>query len=216
MPRVLVASLGFTVDFSVRRVADLGRGEVTYFIGVGLHSGDDEIWKRVEEAFKLLSHYLTSLGIPSELRVVRLGGSMIREARDALARASSLAGPDGLIEVYVTGGPRILTATLVIAALTLTPKIRDRTVITAYGEGFKADFQVNVGVLAKLLSLDETSIRIIHTLARTGGMKAENLRNTLGLKRSTLYKKLKELADNGLVYSDSGVWRIRESLERLV
>ena len=216
MPRVLVASLGFTVDFAVRRVADLGRGEVRHFIGVGLHSGDEDVWKRVEEAFKLLSHYLTSLGIPSELRVVRLGRSMVREARDALARASSLAGPGGLVEVYLTGGPRILTATLVIAALTSTPEVRDKIVITAYGEGFKADFQVHVGLLAKLLSLDEASLGIVHTLARTGGLRAEDLRNTLGMKRSTLYKKLKELSGMGLLRSEAGIWRVHEDLEKVI
>ena len=216
MSRVLVASLGFTVDFAVRRVADLGRKKVRYFIGVGLHTGDTAIWSRVEEAFKLLSHYLISLGIPSELRTVRLGRPMVREARDALARASSLAGPDGLIEVYVTGGPRILTTTLVIAALTSTPEVRDRCVITAYGEGFKANFQIHVGALAKLLSLEEESFRIVSTLARLGGARAEELRRILGMKRSTLYKRLKELSSMGLIRSDAGLWKVQEALEQLI
>ena len=57
MPRVLVASLGFTVDFSIRRIADLGRGEVKYFIGAGLHSGDESAWARVGEAYRPASHY---------------------------------------------------------------------------------------------------------------------------------------------------------------
>lgn len=216
MPRVLVASLGFTVDFAIRRVTDLGRGGIGRFMGVGLHTGDEDAWRRVEEAYKLLSHYLTSLGIPSELRRVRLGPSMVREARDALARAGSLAGPDGLVEVYVTGGPRVLTTALLVAALTSAPEVRDRVVVTAYGEGFRADFQLRVGPLVRLLRLDDDSRRIVDALAASGGMRAEELREALGMKRSTLYKRLRELSLAGLVRSEEGRWRVHEDLEQMI
>ena len=216
MARVLVASMGFTVDFIVRRVADLGREELGYVMAVGLHAGDEDSWRRVEEAYKLLSHYLTSLGIPSELVAVKLGFYMVREARDAIARAASLAGTDGMVELYLTGGPRILVTTLILAALTSTSQVRDKCRLVVYGEEFKGSIEVPVGLLVKLLKLDEDSAKIVSSLSRFGGLKADELREIVDMKRSTLYKKLKDLAGEGLVYSDSGVWRVQEELERLL
>ncbi|GAB6148789.1 hypothetical protein [Stetteria hydrogenophila] len=214
MGRVLVASLGFTVDFVLRRVADLGRGGVSRLLGVALYT-DEGAWRRVEASFALLKRYLEGVGVGAELHRVTVGG-LVREARDALARAYSLAGGDGVVEVFITGGPRILGAALAVAALTSSREVRDRLVLTAYGEGFEARLEVEVGRLARLLCLDEQSQAILRELAGLGEARAEELRLRLGLKRSTLYKKLKDLQEAGLAESAGGRWRLHPSLEPLL
>ncbi len=213
---VLAASIGFTIDFVVRRVADLGRGSVSHVVAVGLASGDESSWRRVEEAYKLLSHYLTSLGIGSELYRVELGRNLVREARNAIARASGLAGPDGQVEVYVTGGPRILVLALTVAALTSSDEVRRRTRIVAYGENFEGSLEIPVGLLTDILSLDKESARIVDTLSRMGPMRAEDLRSSLNMVRSTLYKKLRDLHSKGIVDKDDSLWRLDRRVEQLI
>lgn len=52
---VLVATLGFTADFSLRRIAELsGEGGLRKVILVGLRS-DDATWRRAESTFSLAS-----------------------------------------------------------------------------------------------------------------------------------------------------------------
>ena len=213
---VLVASIGFTVDFVMRRIADLGRGGVSRVIAIGLRTQDEGSWRRVEEAFNLLSHYLKSLGIESELREARVGHGMVRSLRDALARASSLAGMDGIVEVYLTGGPRILIVALTIASLTSSPSVREKLRIVVYGEGFEGSLEIPVEPLARLLTLDEDSSRILSEIARLGSVDAKSLMQILDIKRSTLYKKLKDMTEHGLVVNDSGAWRIHRSIEEII
>ncbi len=213
---VLVATIGFTVDFVMRRVADLGRGSVSRVIALGIHVGDEAAWRRVEQAFKLLSGYLSGLGIDSELARVRLGPGMVRSIRDALARASSLAGPDGTVEAYLTGGPRILVAATIIAAMTSTPEVRDRLRIVVYGEGFEGALNLQVGPIVEYLKLRGGEARIIEEIARLGEATAAQLLGVLGVKRSTLYKKLAELEARGLLRRDGRGWRVHETLEAIL
>ncbi len=213
---MLVASIGFTIDFIAKRVADLGRDVVKYVIAVGLRTEDISSWRRVEAAFKLLSTYLTGLGIGSELRAVDAQGPFIRKLRDLLAYAYGLARPDGVVEVFLTGGPRLLGLALTLAALTSGDNIRNALRLVAYGENFEYDLTVPVGKLVSLLRLDEASWKLLLELARSGEADAKTLMTLVRLPRSTLYKKLKELEAMGLVERRNGRWSVHKDVAWLI
>jgi CRISPR locus-related DNA-binding protein len=205
---VLVASIGFKIDFIAKRVADLGRELVKYVIAVGLKTDDEAAWRRVEAAFKLLSSYLSGLGIGSELRSIDSRGALVRKLRDVLAYAYGLAEGNSVVEVFLTGGPRLLGLAFTIAALTLDDEIRRSVRLVAYGEAFESSLVVPVGRLASLLRLDDTSLKVLLELARAGEVDAKTLLTLLGIPRSTLYKKLRELERAGLVERRDGRWSI--------
>lgn len=217
VPRVLVAGMGFTVDFVLRRVADLGRGEVLRVILVGLRTEDRVSWERVLEAHRILSGYLKALGIESELvEAPASEAGLLGRVRDALARAASLAGEDGLVEVYLTGGPRILCLALTLASLTLPPGPRRRVRLVAYGEGFEARLEVRADSLAALLQLDEEHRALLEALARLGRARASRLLEELGWNRSTLYLRLSRLEALGLVARSGGEWMVHPAVEPLL
>ena len=174
-------------------------------------------WGRVEEAYRLLSTYLSSIGIPSELIVVKaFGKSLVRDIRDVLAKANSIADVDGFIEVYLTGGPRILGVALIMASLTSSPLIRRRTRIVVYSENFETKLELNVEKLISYISLDSTSMKLLYEIAKGGTLSTKELFQRAGIPRSTLYKKLKELEEKGLISRIDGKWIVQKDVETLV
>ncbi len=196
---VLLATLGFGIDFVVRRLRDIhAEGErVSKILAVGLWT-DEATWARIDQAYSILRSYLQSLGIDSELLRIDLGkASLVREAVKAIAKALAVAGREEIVELYLTGGPRILLAAFYTAAL-LSPEWSDRLRVVVYGEGFQASLRVSLGVLRGLIELDQASLKILRVVKEKGGSISTLLAET-GLPRSTLYKKLGELEKRGLV-----------------
>ncbi|MCE4602528.1 MAG: CRISPR-associated CARF protein Csa3 [Desulfurococcales archaeon] len=210
----MIATLGFGIDFIVRRLADLRGESVSRIVVVGLYT-DKSSWQRIEQTYSILAAYLTGQGIGSRLERIDLHkGGLVRQARDIIARTMAESSDD-LIELYLTGGPRILLATFYTAALTLSRVWAERIRISVYGEGFPASLTVETSVLLVLASIDEVSRRILEYI-RDGYNNVHNLRAALGLPRSTLYKKLKDLEDLGLIVRvGRGEFRVHPSLDQV-
>jgi len=212
---ILIATIGFTIDFIARRVADLGRSRVKHVIAVGLQA-DEQAWIRVEQAFKLLSSYLAGIGVSSELRHVAADKHLVRRLRDTLAYAAGLAGAEDVVEAFITGGPRILGLALTIAALTSSSDVRRKVKITAYGENFEATLEVPVAKVASIISLEPTARQLFFEIAQIGEADARTLMTLLGLPKSTLYKKLRELESVGLIRRSNGRWIVHSDVENLI
>nr|MEB3860022.1 hypothetical protein [Desulfurococcales archaeon] len=167
-------------------------------------------------AFGLMKHYLESLRIGCELRRIELGPNTIREARDALSRAMSLAGRDSIVEVYTTGGPRLLTMVLTVVSILDAQKHEGDLRIVAYGEGFEGGLEIDPKVAMKLLRLDEVSEKIVERLSASP-LRINELQAFLRLPRSTLYKKLGDLRRAGIVVREKkGLWKLHSDVEKLI
>ena len=192
MPLSIVAPIGFTMDFILRRVLALGKDLVAGVVLVSLDVGDESSKRRVESTVKSLEAILSSQGIVVEHRPLRPGHDLIARARDAIARARSISST-GDVELYLTGGPRMLVVALLLASLTGEPA---RVVVE--GEAFDAILQVETGIVQRLLCLDETSKKILSALVR-GAATPKEVQAATGLPRSTVYKKLRDLEEAGLI-----------------
>ncbi|MCE4611615.1 MAG: hypothetical protein F7B17_06575 [Desulfurococcales archaeon] len=224
---VLVASIGFTVDFVAKRVNDIGREKLAETYLVGLYTGDEGAWRRVEQAYNLLANYLKAINVDSELVKVGSGPGLMGSLRNLLynaRRKASAYGFQGVVEVFVTGGPRLLSLAMSLAALLIEAEeravgegLRVRSRIVAYGEAFEDSLTVDVGNFVKLFSLDKLSWRILRELRSE--RSAKELISSLQTPKSTLYKRLGDLKNAGIIEpspSRQGYWRLSPSIEDLV
>ena len=214
---VLVASVGFTTDFIVRR---LSRGGVRRVVAVGLRVEEDpRSWERVEKSFQVLDSFLRTMGIEGELVPVASGGSLLRELTELLLAElrGSACGGDCVVEVFLTGGPRILVVSLALATLLLPDEALRRVVISVYGEQFDAELVIRPWYVAVLRGLDAVERKILEALVRLGGSaRPSELLVELGIARSTLYKKLARLRRLGLVHSQDGRIVVSRDVESIL
>ncbi len=218
--RVMVATIGFTADFVLRRISDLGRNAFSRIIAVALDSGDETARQRVENTFRMLQSLLTSLGIPSDLYYLRPDKAVAR-GKDVIDKAARIAGDKGIVEVYLTGGPRIAVTALAVAAILYEADLGapGRIKLVSYGEAFETKVEIDAATAVKLvlLSNDEHARRIIEELRRSGPLTPNQLQERLGMARSTLYKKLGELRRSGIVVYDeeTRLYRLSPQAEQL-
>ncbi|NPA96597.1 MAG: hypothetical protein GXO32_03225, partial [Crenarchaeota archaeon] len=182
---------------------------------VGLYT-DPPTWQRIEQTYHILSTYLKSQGIEASLEKLSIEkGSLIPQARSIIETVLA-DHPRTPIELYLTGGPRILLASFYTATLTIPDENIERIRITVYGEGFPASITVEIGRLLILARLDEKSREILE-LIRDGYNRIESLLTRSNLPRSTLYKKLKDLENLGLIIkTGKGEYRIHPAIEQLI
>ncbi len=219
---ILVATVGFTADFVMRRLYDLGRERVTKVIAVSLDVGDESSKRRVEQAYNVLSGFLAGIGLRSELEWIRYGSGMIFSGREILIRALRSSEAEDKVDLFLTGGPRILIATMIISALTLPPDLASRVTLTSYGEAFDAKLILNVKTITSFISNvigRKAEMLILSEIRSKGGKKgvqSSELLGSLGIPRSTLYKKLKELEEAGLIEKGREGWILSEGVELLL
>lgn len=182
---------------------------------VGLDAGDG-MWKRVEQTYSLLSHYLASIGVRGELRRLRLAPGLVSDLKDEISGALARAGQDGVLELFLTGGPRMLIVAVMLAAYTLDDEESMRIRVVSYGEGFPGSIHAWLGHIKALNRLDRES-RLILKNIRDGHNTVRELLRIMDIPRSTLYKKLDDLARLGLIEKEgTGAWRVQRDLENLI
>ena len=215
---VVVASVGFTTDFVMRRLYTLRGHKVSRVVAVALDAGDKRARNRVVQAYSVLSGFLRGIGVDSRLEWVSYGRGMIGEARSILARAVSESGR-GFVDLFLTGGLRILVVTLLLAALTLPESLASRVQVTSYGEAFDATLSVNAGHVRKILGLRSQELELLRRIAErsaAGPVRGTELMEVMDMPKSTIYKKLSELEDAGLITRKGEGWVIAEGLEYLM
>ncbi len=214
MPRVIVATLGFSVDFIIRRITDIGGEKPASIELVGLYT-DDSTWKRVEQTSSLITHYTGSLGIDTVLHRIDASPSIVRDVRRVIVEALDKAGRDGGVDLFLTGGPRILVVAALVASMLVKDELKKRITVTSYGEGFEASLSINLGLLAELSKLDDTSRIIVAEILRNQPVRAGRLLELTRLPRSTLYKKLGEMEEKGIVKGGRNGWMVARDVELL-
>lgn len=214
MGRVLVATLGFSMDFVLKRVYDKDLPRVGEAVILALWT-DDGSWSRIMEAYRLLEMTLEKVGIRVELERVEYGGGLVRGVRRILRRVA-LERPGTEVELFLTGGPRMLVVATLLAAASLEEKLAKRFSVTAYGENFPGTLSIGLYHVLALGRLDEKSESILHAIV-SGVVEARKLIVELGLPKSTLYMKLSELERHGLIVREGrGRYRLQEELEEII
>ncbi len=185
MGRCIVASLGFDVDFILRRLRD---GDVERLTCYSVKS-DDQGWSRVAKAFSLVNHYCEAVRLRCRLEGVSLV-SLISEVKSIIER--ELRDCESL-ELFLTGGPRISVVGGLVAALLLSADLMNRVNLVVEGENFAGALRFNVGVLARYMALDEASKSIVK--AAVEPKKILEIIKITELPRATVYRKVERLVE---------------------
>jgi CRISPR-associated protein Csa3 len=187
--KTLVATFGFDIDFVLRRIS--GR-KYDKIILLSLKTPEGE--KRVEKAYTTLKTVCISMGVDCALEWLT-ENRFVRTIYSILSREAGEAS----VELYLTGGPRILVVSALTAALMLSSSHAEKINMVVEGEAFEKTWEAPLKTLKKLVALDEKSREVImHTAVLRRASLAE-LSRMLGLPKPTVLRRLRELMDKGVV-----------------
>ena len=197
--KLLLASLGFDEKFVLRA---LGDHRPCRLVAVALDTGGDA-WARVEKAFAQLQLFGSSLGARAELVRVPYSGEPLPKLIWLLKRllAEKLMGYDEVVAV-LTGGPRLLVIALYTALIGLRQRgIAEKVLLRIEGEGFNALVEERLEGL-EVVELDKLSRELLRVLVDYSEKGLElgpgEAARVLGVPKSTAYKKLRQLTEQGL------------------
>lgn len=191
--KILVASFGFDIDFVVRRLASKGFKKIVLLT---LYT-NEEAFRRIEKAYHTLSIVCKSMNI--ECRIEKLEPDKLMRSILSIIQAEVGDPKAERVEVYLTGGPRMLVIATLISALLLPERLVNKVDIVVEGEGFDCEAEIDLAKLLALLKLDSTNRKIVFELQTRGPQGLSELENLTGIPRSTLYRRLKELIEQGLI-----------------
>lgn len=208
----LIATLGFDIDFVVRR---LSRGGVSRVVCIGVRV-DDTSWVRVEKAFNMIKIYCSSARVDCVLEPVKLDNAVVGEIRSILER--EVRRGCSQLELYLTGGPRIAVVSTIIASLLLPRDLANKVTINVEGEGFEASLRIPLEPLIRILELSEVDRRIVVEASKEPLTPTELSRKT-SIPKATAYRRMRLLASIGLLSKVSEVeerYTTTDSIVRLI
>jgi CRISPR-associated protein Csa3 len=206
----LVATLGFDADFVLRR---LTRGAPDRIVLLALKV-DESSWSRVDSAFKLIQAFCSYRRVNCVLEPVNMDRPVV-EVYSILKR--ELEGVRERLELFLTGGPRIMVVSALLAALLLPPEHSRKVRVVVEGEAFTASLEVDIGILQKILTLDHTERKILLTLfEHQQGLTAPRIAMMSKTPRTSIYRKLHTLESQGLVKKVDGRYKLEDSLKDLM
>lgn len=189
---VLVASFGFDIDFVIRRLATRSFKQV---ILLSLYTSE-EAFRKIEKAYHTLSAVCKSLNIDCKMEKLE-PGKLIRSVLSILQAITHDPEVDR-VEIYLTGGPRMLVISTLISALLLPSYLASKIEIVIEGEGFDCEARLDLLKYLKLIGLDERDKKILFELQARGPQKLSELEDSTGIPRSTLYRRLEGLVEKEL------------------
>jgi CRISPR-associated protein Csa3 len=206
----LIATLGFDADFTLRRLMRGAPGRVV-LLALKVDEGS---WARVDLAFKLIQAFCSYRRIDCILETISIDRPVM-EVYSILKR--ELEGVKERLELFLTGGPRIMVVSTLLAALLLPPEYSRKVKAVVEGEAFTASLEVDIGTLQKLLTLDHIERRILLTLLEhQQGLTAPRIAMISKTPRTSTYRKLHSLENLGLVEKADGKYKLVEMLRDLM
>ena len=206
----LIATLGFDADFTLRRLMRGAPGRVV-LLALKVDEGS---WARVDSAFKLIQAFCSYRRIDCILEPVNIDRPVM-EVYSVLKR--ELEGVKERLELFLTGGPRIMVVSTLLAALLLPPEYSRKVKAVVEGEAFTASLEVDIGTLQKLLTLDHIERRILLTLLEhQQGLTAPRIAMISKTPRTSTYRKLHNLENLGLVEKADGKYKLVDMLRDLL
>lgn len=194
MVTILVTTLGFDADLILRELSK--SLDIKHIICFSLWV-DEASFKRVQSAFNTIKFFVEKLGGKAELRYFVMGKGLIRSILNELEKIASEA--KDVIVMNLTGGPRLLVVATIIALLMLDSRFAEKIILSVEGETFEGSLEISLKLMKSLLRLDDDSEKIFRTILIRGRMTASEVSRETGIPKSTTYKKLRELAQMGLL-----------------
>jgi len=204
----LIATLGFDADFTLRRLMRGAPGRVV-LLALKVDEGS---WARVDLAFKLIQAFCSYRRIDCILEPVSIDRPVM-EVYSILKR--ELEGVKERLELFLTGGPRIMVVSTLLAALLLPPEYSRKVKAVVEGEAFTASLEVDIGTLQKLLTLDQRRI-LLTLLEHQQGLTAPRIAIISKTPRTSTYRKLHSLENLGLVERADGKYKLVDMLRDLM
>jgi len=209
-PEALIATLGFDADFVLRRLMKGAPGRVVLLA----LKVDEASWARVESAFRLVQAFCSYRRVDCVLEPIgvdRIVAAVYSVLRRELERGCEL------LELFLTGGPRIMVVSALLAALLLPREHSVKVKAVVEGEAFEASLEVDVDVLQKLFTLGYGERRILITLYNHWqGLTASRVAALSGTPRTSTYRKLNTLKSLGLVEEANGRYKLTDKLRNLM
>jgi CRISPR-associated protein Csa3 len=203
LPSILIATLGFDADLILRRLTRHGGYRAIKCLGLRV---DEASFRRVENAFSTVKFVTERLNTQAELRAFEPGRGLVR---GITAEIEKEAAKD-LVEVYLSGGPRLLIVATLIATLLVDPLFLENITIVVEGEGFEGEIKSRADRLKKLIGLSGEEIDIIKYTAGKDAVKPLNLVKDLKIPKATAYKKLRKLATEGFLEEKNGEYILKQ------
>jgi CRISPR-associated protein Csa3 len=204
--RVLVATFGFDIDFVLRRISGR-RYERVVLLSLRTPEGE----KRVDKAFATLNAYCLSINI--ECRLEKLGESgLIRSVFSILVEEAR----KGMVELFLTGGPRILVVSALLAAFMLGSEATRRINVVVEGEAFERELEAPLSTLKKLASLDEKSREVVMYTATLRKAGLGELSRVLGLPKPTVFRRIQKLLGEGILCREGDEYVLCPEIDRFL
>ncbi|MEB3774704.1 MAG: hypothetical protein GSR86_07265 [Desulfurococcales archaeon] len=214
MGRILIATLGFSMDFILKRVYDREMPTVGEVEILALWT-DEGSWGRIIDAYNLLRMTLDKAGVRSRLRKITFSNRIVGDLRKELLEIA-LENPEAEIELFLTGGPRMLVIATLLAAISLREDIVKRVTVTAYGENFPGTLNTRLYQILVLSRLDKKSELILHAIAK-GITDSSRLMEEVKMPKSSFYLKIAELDELGLIKKEGrGRVGLQEGVDNVI
>jgi CRISPR-associated protein Csa3 len=203
--KTLMASFGFDVDFVLRRLASSQDYNRVILLAI-----QTDGFERVKKAYSTLSLVCTSLKRECILEPIKPREDIIRSVFSILSREVEKS----YVDVYLTGGPRILVIALLLSTFMLPQELASKVKVIAEGEGFDCYMEFNVALIQEVLKLDSRDKSILQMLMMYGPLTLSELAERTNLPKSTTYRRLEELMDKKLVEkTESETYRVRNHIQ---
>ncbi len=206
MTKALVATFGFDIDFVVRRMGSERYDEI---ILLALTTGEG--FDRVKRSYHLLATLCGSMGVECELDPI----DPRNPVRAIYSTLELVAKRNTQVDLFLTGGPRALVVSSLIAALMLPRQLIERINIMVEGEAFEYKLQIHADLLRSLIALDDRSRAILLTLSQ-GSMRLSELSSSTGIPKTSILRRLEDLIGLGLVCRQDGYFRLCEDISRIL
>ncbi len=200
MTRVLLATLGFDERHVVRSLLRLGFGGVAEVLLLVPAGGVEErTLKAVDEIKKLASmasvDRVEMVEIPVD-DIVDGVARIYRVVREAVEKYSEAV-------VSLGGGLRALVVETLLAVLLLPDHIRDRITVVVDLETGKGSIEFKPSI-AFMPMLTDVDMRVLALAVKKGSITLGEALNELSIPRSTIWKALEKLREEGLLERRDG------------
>jgi CRISPR-associated protein Csa3 len=205
---ILVASFGFDIDFVVRR---LGVKKYSEIVLLAIRT---EGFSRVEKSYYALAHICATAKIGCKLVPLQLSG-LIRSIYSILLEKLNMSS-DTQIDLYLTGGPRVLVISSLLASLLLPDVLAERVSIVVEGEGFDYSWSTKTDRLIALLHLDRRSREVLMTVATLGKATLSEVSSKTNIPKATAYRRLKELEERKIICQQGELYELCEDFKYIL
>ncbi|MEB3774249.1 MAG: CRISPR-associated CARF protein Csa3 [Desulfurococcales archaeon] len=207
-PAWIIATLGFEEKYIVRctlRYSTRFRiGGVTLYTATPTDEYSEE---RVSNAFRQAVKVLGYMGI--EPRLERMNPYRYLQNIEDLRRLILEKARSGYVIVCITGGLRIIGATLLSAAL-LLPSPPPRNVIVSIEHDVEQGYvEAPLEALEKLRSLSGREMLVYEAVKELGEAGPTDISRELGIPKTSAWRILNRLAERGLLVRSGRRFRAR-------